>query len=188
MILQKLTDLRLGVVISVSDQPYMVIDASFMRTAQRKPVMRTKLRNLIDGRVIELTFKPGDKVEGADMEHKKASFLYDDGTNATFMDSVTFDQFSLSLAQLGSQRKWLRDNLEVDVLNYNGKPVAIELPKKIELKVTETVDATRGDTAQGSVQKDAKLETGFSIKVPMFVKTGDTIRVNTETEQYVERA
>jgi elongation factor P len=187
MTLQKLTDLRLGVVITIQNAPYMIVDASFMRTAQRKPVMRTKLRNLIDGRVIEQTFKPGDKVESADLGRAKAGFLYDDGDQATFMDSTTYDQFTLPLSQLESQRKFLREGLEVDVLSYNGKPVAIDLPKKIEIKVIETVDAVRGDTAQGSVLKDAKLETGFSIKVPMFVKTGEMIRVNTETELYVER-
>jgi elongation factor P len=187
MVLQKLTDLRLGVVITIQNQPYMIVDASFMRTAQRKPVMRTKLRSLIDGKVIEQTFKPGDKVDSADLARTKASFLYDDGTDATFMDSSTYDQYTLPVAQIADRRAFLKDGQEVDVMNYDGKPVAIDIPKKIELKVVETVDATRGDTAQGSVMKDAKLETGYSVRVPMFVKTGDVIRVNTETGEYTER-
>lgn len=187
-ILQNLTDLKLGVVINWSDAPYKIVEASFMRKSQGKPNMRTKLKNLLDGRVIEQTFKSGDRVERADLSRGKASFLYVENDQCVFMDSESYDQFSLPLTQLEHEVQFMTEGLDVDVMNYNGKPVTIELPMKLTLTVTETTDAVRGDTAQGAVLKEAKVETGASIRVPAFVKNGDVIRVNTETGEYVERA
>ena len=186
-VIQSLTELRQGVVIEQDGQPWQVVASDFMRKAQRKPVMRTKLRNLIDGRVMEQSFKPGDRIETADLGRSKATFLYEDAGQCTFMDATTFDQFSFTAEQIGDQRRYLKPDQEVDVMLFNDRPATIDLPKKIELKVTQTNDASRGDTAQGSVTKEAELETGYIVKVPLFVKTGDTIRVNTETGDYVDR-
>ncbi|MBI4089805.1 MAG: elongation factor P, partial [Candidatus Kerfeldbacteria bacterium] len=117
----------------------------------------------------------------------KASYLYADDAAATFMDSSTFDQVSIERENVKDVLPFLVEGAEVTLLLFEGSPIGVELPKKVELKVTETMDATRGDTAQGSVMKDATLATGGTIKVPMFIKTGDTVRINTDTGEYVER-
>ncbi len=186
-VLPSLNSIKIGLNILVNDEPYLVLEASFMRTAQRKPVMRTKLRNLLNGKILEQTFKPGDKVEEADMSRVKASFLYGDTEACHFMNQETFEQFDFPRAALGEQVGYLKDGVEVNIMNFNGVPLNVELPKKVTLKVIETPPGTRGDTATGG-SKIAKLETGISINVPLFIKNDEMIIVNTDTGDYVERA
>ncbi len=186
-VLPSLNSIRIGLNILVDSEPYQVLEASFMRTAQRKPVMRTKLRHLFTGRVLEQSFKPGDKVEEADMSRVKASFLYGDETSCHFMNQETFEQFDFSKEILGDQVKFLKEGLDVNILNFNGQPITVELPKKVTLKVTETPPGTRGDTATGGT-KQAKLETGLMVNVPLFIKEDELVIVNTDTGDYVERA
>lgn len=158
-----------------------------MRCQQRKPVMQTKLKNLITGKVLEINFKPGDRVEEADLEKHKTNFLYSDPENYYFMDNETFDQFSLLKNQFSEKAKFLKEGLETEVLYFNNQPVNLELPKKVDYKIVSAPPAVRGDTAHGSATKPVELETGLTINVPLFIKEGDTIRVNTETGLYVER-
>lgn len=186
-VLPSLNSIRVGLSILVENEPYLVLDASFMRTAQRKPVMRTKLRHLLNGKVLEITFKPGDKVEEADMSRIRASFLYADDSGCHFMNQETFEQFDFSKEVLGDQVGYLTDGLEVNILNFNGSPVSVELPNKVKLKVTETPPGVKGDTATGGT-KQATLETGIVVNVPLFIKNDEMVVVNTETGQYVERA
>ncbi len=186
-VLPSLNSIKVGLNILVNEEPYQVLEASFMRTAQRKPVMRTKLRHLFTGRVLEQSFKPGDKVEEADMSRTKASFLYADDTHCHFMNQESFEQFDFSKETLGDQLKFLKEGLEVNILNFNGSPITVELPKKVTLKVVETPPGVRGDTATGGT-KQAKLETGLTVNVPLFIKEGELVVVNTETSTYVERA
>ena len=182
-----MNELRAGVVFKMNDEPYIVLWSNFLRMAQRKPVRQAKIKNLITGKILEMSFKLDDRFEEADVQRKKASYLYHDETTATFMDSETFDQATIDLKDLGEFTKFLIEGAEVNLLVFEGKTIGIDLPKKVELKVVETADAVRGDTAQGSVMKEAKLESGATIKVPMFIKQGDTIRINTDTGDYVER-
>lgn len=182
-----LNDLKVGLVINYGGEPYIIQEAHFVRMQQRKPVMQTKLKHLISGKVLEYSFKPGERVEIADLARTKVNFLYRDTDQLNFMDNNTFEQFSLAASILGDKVGFLKDGEEVDVLYYNDKPINIELPKKVELKVVETEPGVKGDTAQGSVMKQAKLETGASIAVPLFVKEGDVIRINTERGEYTER-
>lgn len=182
-----LNDIKVGLVINYDGEPFIVLEANFVRMQQRKPVMQTKMRHLITGKVLEISFKPGDRVETADLVRRKVSYLYREGDQLQFMDGDTFEQFSLSASVLGTKISFLKDGEILDVLYYNDKPINIELPKKVELKVLETEPGARGDTAQGNVLKAAKLETGATLNVPLFIKEGDTIRVNTEREEYVER-
>lgn len=182
-----MNDLRIGVAIAHENEPYVVIWSDFMRTAMRKPVMRTKLRNLISGRILELTFKPGDKIPEADLARSKASYLYAQNNQHYFMDQTSYDQFFLSADQLGDQIKYLKEGLEVDVLNFENRPVTIQLPKKIEYLVKESPDAVKGDTANNA-SKTAVLENGLEIKVPMFIKQGEKIIVKTDTGEYSARA
>lgn len=184
-----MSDVKSGSVLEMNGQPYVVTHADFMRAAQGKPSKRTKLKNLIDGRVLEHTFKHGDKIAEADILRRKADYLYHDESGYAFMDAEHFDQFTMSPDDLGDVAKFLKDGLSVDVLYYKNNPVAINPPKKVEFEIVETTDAVKGDTVSGSsMTKKAIVETGFEIDVPMFIKQGEIVRVNTETGEYVERA
>jgi elongation factor P len=150
-------------------------------------ILRAKLKNLLTGALIDFTFKGNEKIEEAQMSRSKAQFLYKDDEKLHFMNMQDFEQFSLSRNQIGQSGDFLKEGIEVDVLNWNGRPINISLPIKIDLKVAKTEPAVRGNTAQGSVTKPAILETGGKVQVPIFVKVGDIIKVNTETGEYVER-
>lgn len=184
--LSSLKEIRVGIAIDLGGQPYQVLWADFMRTAQRKPVMRTKLRNLITGAVLEQTFKPGDKLQEADLERNQANFQYRDGETFNFMDNDTFEQFTFTKEQIGDISNYVKENSDVDILKFNGKPVSVSLPPKVDLLVTEAPPGVKGDSAS-NVTKQVTLETGFQTNVPLFIKEGDVIRVNTGTGEYVER-
>jgi elongation factor P len=181
-----LTDIKTGTVVKVSGDPYLVLWSEFNRKQQRKPVMRTKLRNLIDNSVLEKTFLAGESFEFAEIERKRCQFLYNDGNEAHFMDNESFEQFSLDSSDLEETLKFLKEDTEVYVMFYEEKPIGVQPPIKITLEVTETVPGVKGDTAQGGT-KPATLETGAVVNVPLFVKEGDRIIINTETGDYVSR-
>jgi len=185
--LSTLNDIKKGLNILYEGDPYVVVEANFVRMQQRKPVMQTKLRNLLNGKVAQVNFHPGDKVEEADLMRKKVDYLYNDGTNWNFMSQDDFEQFALTKETLGDQVGFLKEGDKVDALYFNGNPVSVSLQPKVELKVVSAPEGVRGDSAQGRVTKLAELETGVSINVPLFVKEGDTIRINTDTGEYVER-
>lgn len=184
--LSSLKEIRVGIALDIDGQPYQVLWADFMRTAQRKPVMRTKMRNLITDQVLEQTFKPGDKLQEADLERTKANFQYRDGDTFNFMDNETFDQFTFTKDDIGDISNYVKENSDVDILKYNGKPVSVSLPPKVDLLVVEAPPGVKGDSAS-NVTKQVKVETGMLINAPLFVKEGDMIRVNTGTGEYVER-
>lgn len=185
-VLSSLNSIKIGLNILVNNEPYQVLDASFMRTAQRKPVMRTKLKNLLNGKIIEQSFKPGDKVEEADMSKVKANFLYADD-QCHFMNQETFEQFDFPLNKISDGIKFLKEGEEVNILNFNNEPVGVELPKKVTLKVTEAPPGVKGDTA-GNVTKQITLETGLQVNAPLFIKAGEEVIINTDTGDYVARA
>lgn len=184
--LDSLNSIHVGSHILYNDEPYQVMTANFVRMQQRKPVMQTKMKNLITGKVVEYSFKPGDRLEEPDLEKRKADFLYKDPSGIYFMDTVTFDQFSIGADVLGEKTMLLKEGTQVDVAYFNGNPITVQLPPKIDLKVTSAPPAIKGDTA-GNVTKQVELETGLSIATPLFIKEGDVIRINTETVSYVER-
>ena len=157
-----------------------------MRTAQRKPVMQTKMRNVITGKVYEYSFKFGESIEEADVEREKASFLYADAEGTHFMNGETFETVDIPKDVTIEQEKFLKESMEVQILRFNGKPVSIELPIKVELKVTESPPSVTGNSG-GNVTKPITLETGLVVNAPMFIKEGDTVRVDTRDGQYVER-
>jgi elongation factor P len=180
------SDLKLNRIISLNNQPYKIISAQHSKQARSSAVLRTKLKNLITGDVLEKTFNGNDKAEEADLERTKASYLYNDADNFYFMDQETFEQFSLSHKIVSNQSTYLIDGTIVDVLKFNGEAVSISLPTKMDFKVTSAPPGIKGDTA-GSASKQVTIETDANIKCPLFVKEGDTIRINTETGEYVER-
>lgn len=184
---ESITDLKVGRLVNFGGEPCLIVSNSFMRTAQRKPVMRTKLRGVISGKVVEKTFIAGEDFELVEIEKVRAQYMYKDEDNAYFMDSKTFDQFQLSLEMIADSVKFLKEGEDTTVTKYEGKPIGIELPAKVALKVIETTPGVKGDTAQGGT-KAATLETGIVTQVPLFIEEGDSIRVNTDTGEYVERA
>ena len=182
-----MNELRAGVVFKKDGEPFLILWSNFLRMAQRKPVRQAKVKNLITGKILELSFKLDDRFEEADVQRVKASYLYHDEATATFMDSTTYDQFSIDMDSVKETLPYLNEGSDVTLITFEGKAISVEIPKKVELKVTETADVVRGDTAQGAVMKEAKLENGSTVKVPMFIKQGDAVRINTETGEYVER-
>lgn len=183
---QSITDLRKGTLVKIGNEPYAILSNSFMRTAQRKPVMRTKLRGVISGKVLDKTFIAGEDFEMVNIEKTYAQYMYRDADSAYFMDSETFDQFSLPLEMVDDAVKFLKEGADATITKYEGKPIGIELPPKVALKVIKTSPGVRGNTAQGGT-KPATLETGMTIQVPLFIEEGESVRVNTDTDEYVER-
>ena len=182
-----LNDLKIGTIILWEKQPVQVIWSNRMRTAQRKPVMQTKLKNVITGKVYEYSFKFGESIDEADVAREKASFLYADAEGTHFMNNETFETVDIAKDVTLEQEKFLKESMEVSILRFNNKPVSIELPIKVELKVTEAPPDTKGNSG-GNVTKPIILETGLTVNAPMFIKEGDTVRVDTRDGSYVERA
>ncbi len=182
-----MNDLKLGGLISLNGEPYMVLEKDFMKKAKRRPVMRTKLRNLISGKVLEKTFQQGDRIEEAEVTKVKSQFLYHDEKNSYFMNQDNFEQFFLPKEILGRKAEFLKEGQELIVLFFADKPINVELPKKITLLVTQAPPGIKGDSVQ-NITKEITLETGAKINAPLFIKEGDKIRINTDTGEYVERA
>ena len=182
-----LTEIRTGAIVKVNGDPYLIVWSQFNRKQQRKPVMRTKLKNLITGATMDKTFLSGESFEFAEIENKRCQFLYKDSESASFMDNETYDQFALPLDQIEGSLPYLKDDTEVYVTFYESKPISVQPPIKVELKVLETPPGVKGDTATGGT-KPAVLETGATVNVPLFINEGDVLLVNTETGEYVSRA
>jgi elongation factor P len=182
-----MNDLRQGATIVEAGDPWVIIESDFMKKAQRRPVMRTKIRNLRTGQVMHKTYKQGDTVPEADVTKAKAQFLYASGDQYTFMDQTSYEQYTMSAEQLGDAAKYLRDGMEVDLVRFEGLPVSVQLPIKIEVKIVSAAPGVRGDSAS-NIMKEAAIEGGVRVQVPLFIKAGDTIRIDTRTGEYVERA
>jgi elongation factor P len=183
-------ELKRKMLIAVDGQPYTVVEVFFASPSARgaSTMVRTKLRHLLTDAVLEKSFKTSEKFEEPDVALTPASFLYSDGEGFHFMDEETYEQFSLSEDQLGDERFYLKENLSLQVRKYNSEPVALELPATVDLIVVETEPGMRGDSASGGTTKSATLETGLQARVPLFIKEGEVIRVNTQTGEFVSRA
>ncbi len=179
-------EIKLGSIVKMNNDPYIVVVAQHLKMGRGGAVLKTKLKNLITGSVLEHTFKGSDKAEEADIERTKADFLYNEENQYHFMDQESFEQFSIDKDSIGGQVKFLKDGITVDILNFESNPVSIKLPVKIELKVVSAPPGIKGDTASGAT-KQVEIETGAMISAPLFINTDDVIRVNTETGEYVER-
>lgn len=182
-----MNDLSVGVTITEAGDPWVILETDFMKKAQRRPVMRTKLRNVRTGQVKERTFKQGDSIPEADVAKKKAQFLYAGGSEYTFMDQETYEQYTLSDAAVGAAGQFLRQGVLVDVLTHEGAPVAVQLPIKMTLRVTSAPPGVRGDSAS-NVMKEVELEGGTRVKAPLFIKEGDLVIVDTRTGEYVSKS
>lgn len=170
--------------------PYNCIDVTVSTPTARggQTLVRVKMRNMLTRAVFEKTFRAGEKFKEPDLESVPASFLYADGENYNFMDQVSFETLAIPAAMVGDDRQLLVDNLVVQIQKYNGNPIALQLPTHVELAVSSTEMGSLGDTATGGSSKVAVLETGLEIRVPLFVKEGERVKVHTETREFLGRA
>lgn len=181
-----ITDLKPGVAITLDSEPYLVMASQFGRKSQSKANMQCKLKNLKTGAIVAKNFQGSEKVEPADVGYRHVQYLYGNQGTRSFMDLETYNQFDLPDDVVGDGVQFLVDGLEVDALLYEDKPIGIKLPVTVVLEVVETSPGLRGDTAQGG-DKPAKLSSGATLNVPLFINEGDKIKVNTESASYVER-
>lgn len=182
-----ISDLKVGTVISYEGAPYQITKAEHSKQARSAAVLRTKMRNLATGQVLDKTFQQSDQLEPADMDKKKVNFLYSDENEFTFMDNETFEQFALPADAVGDSSNYIKEGEDVTVNYFDGKPIGLDIPIKVVLTVVEAPPGIKGDSAS-NVTKIVKTETGYELPVPLFVNEGDKVRINTDTGEYVERA
>jgi elongation factor P len=180
------SDFKNGLKIEISGEPYTIINFQHVKPGKGGAFVRTKIKNLRNGKVIDKTFRAGEKVGEPDIEDRNMQYLYFDGDQLVFMDTETYDQIPFSQEQVGEARKYLTENLDVVVLFWNGKPINVDLPSFIEAAISKCDPGMKGDTAQGGT-KPATLETGAVLQVPLFIKEGERVRVDTRSGEYVER-
>ena len=180
-------EFRKGLRIEMEGKPYLIVDFQHVKPGKGGAFVRTKLKNLLNGRVTDQTFRSGEKVGRPDLEEKEMQFLYREGDKFVFMDNQTYDQVELTGEQVGDQSQFLQENIGLKILNYRQEPIGLELPTFVELTVTATDPGMKGDTASGG-SKPATLETGYVIQVPLFIAEGDKLRIDTRTGAYIERA
>lgn len=181
-----LPQVKVGTKIEFEGDPYEIVWREHSKIGRGGAVLRTKMKNLRTGNVVSRNFQGNESLQEADLSLNKAQYLYNDSEKFFFMDTGTYEQFSLSREQLGEAAQFLIEGTTANALIFNGQPINIDLPIKIDLKVVESPPALRGNTADGG-SKQVKLETGRTINVPLFIKEGDIIKVNTRDGKYVER-
>ncbi|AQS58488.1 elongation factor P [Desulforamulus ferrireducens] len=180
------SDFRTGLTLEVDNDVYQIVEFQHVKPGKGAAFVRTKLRNMRTGAVIEKTFNPNEKFPPARIERQAVQYLYNDGENYNVMNTETFDQFAISAAEMGDSVKWLKENMTLTVATYNGAIIGVELPNTVELEVVDTAPGIKGDTASGG-GKPATLETGAVINVPFFVNVGDVLQVDTRTGTYIKR-
>ena len=183
-------DVKRKMFFEYEDAPFHCIDVEISKPTARggQTLVRLKMRNLITRAVFDKTFKAGEKFKEPDLAVVTASFLYADGDGYHFMDQESFETLTLRSDVIGDDRELLVDNLVIQVQKYNGNPIGLQFPPHVELTVTDTEPGVRGDTASGGVTKNATLETGMQIRVPLFIKEGERVKVHTETREFAGRA
>jgi elongation factor P len=179
-------DFKTGLTIELDNDVWQVIDFQHVKPGKGAAFVRSKLRSLRNGGVQEKTFRAGEKVSKAHVEHKKMQYLYASGDDHAFMDTATYEQIELTSTQIEHELKYIKENMEVAVITYNGEILGIDLPNNVELEVTETEPGIKGDTASGG-SKPATVETGLVVQVPFFVNVGDKLIINTADGKYVSR-
>jgi elongation factor P len=179
-------ELRGGYKVEVEGEPYTVISNEFVKPGKGQPFNRIKLKHLVTGRVVEKTFKSGEKVDAADVEESKMRMLYKEGDDYVFMDDKTFEQITIPLSLLQGKEQWLMEEVLYDIVIYKGQPIDVIPPTFMEMKIVETNPGLRGDTS-GRVLKSAITESGAKVQVPLFIGEGEKIKIDTRTGEYVSR-
>jgi elongation factor P len=181
------SDFRRGLKVQVDGTPYNVIEFQHVKPGKGNSFCRTKLRDLLTGRVQEMTFRSGEKVDKPDLFESDMQFLYVDGSNFVFMDGTSYEQLEVQRDSIGDTPDFLLEGMTVSVLTFNGRVIGVELPNFVALEVTQCDPAVKGDTVTGA-SKPATVSTGATFSVPLFINQGDHIKVDTRTHDYVERA
>ena len=181
------SDFRRGMRIMYQNEPYEMVEFEHHKPGKGAAIVRTRLKNLITGLTTDPTFRSGDKVERPDLNEREVQFLYASEGIYHFMDPSSCDQFEVPAKVLGDATKFLIDGMPVSLLFYSGRPISIDIPNHVVLQIVECDPAVRGDTVSGAT-KPAKMQTGYSCHVPLFVNEGDKVKVDTRTGQYIERA
>jgi elongation factor P len=177
-----------GTHIEIDGKIWKIIEFQHVKPGKGGAFVRTKLRRIEDGSVIDKTFRAGEKFRPVRTESKKMQYLYDSGDAAVFMDSQDYDQIEIAKESLGDAMQWVLANDEVDVLFVDEQPSDVQVPSAIEMKVTQTDPGLKGDTASGGGNKPATLESGVVVQVPLFIEEGDSVRVDTRSGEYISRA
>lgn len=180
------TDFRGGVRLLVDGEPYYIVEFQHVKPGKGGAFVRTKLKSYLSGNVLDRTFRSGERFEEPDLEEREMQFLYATGDDYTFMDTETYEQLTFEKKQLGENADLLKENMNAKILIYEHRPIDVELPIFIELKVVDAEPGVRGDTASGGT-KPAVVETGATIKVPLYLEVGTVIKIDTRTRAYVER-
>lgn len=181
-----ITNLKKGTIFQIEGVPYRVVEYSQKVMGRGGSIVNVKIKSLVDGRVLDKTFKGNEQVDNADVANRNVQFLYKDGPQYYFMDTENYDQFSLSADDMDDKGLYMKEGDELSALVFDGQVIGVELPKNVPLKVTYTERAVKGDTSS-AITKDATLETGLIVKVPAFIKQDDLISVDTSTGAYRER-
>ncbi len=179
-------DLRGGYKVEVDGEPYTVVSNEFIKPGKGQPFNRIKLKHLKTGRVVEKTFKSGEKVDAADVEDAKMRMVYKEADAVVFMDDKTYEQVSIPLSIIKDTEQWLLEEILYDIVIYKGQPIEVIPPTFLEMKIVETTPGVRGDTS-GRVMKPAITENGAKVQVPLFIEAGERIKIDTRTGEYVSR-
>lgn len=179
-------EFKKGLKIELDGTPYIMVDFQHVKPGKGGAFVRTKLKNLLTGRVLEQTFRSGERVKKPDLMEREMQYLYREGDRYCMMDNDNYEQIMLTEAQVGEARLYLTENLDLKVLFFNKEPVGVELPNFVELAVAQTEPGVKGDTAAGGT-KPAVLESGANIQVPLFINEGDRVKVDSRTGGYIER-
>ncbi len=180
------SEFRKGLKIELEGEPYVIVDFQHVKPGKGGAFVRTRLKSLLSGNVLDMTFRSGDRVNKPDLEEREMQFLYESGGEYHFMDVNSYEQLFMTADQLGESRDYLKENLVIKILFHNKLPIGVEVPMFVELKIVSAEPGVRGDTATGAT-KPATLESGAVIQVPLFVDEGDVIRIDTRTREYITR-
>lgn len=180
-------DIKKGTVLRLEGELWLVVDFQRVSPGKGSSFVRTRVKNLRTGKIVEQNFKSAESVDFEEVSYKKMQYLYGDGQLYTFMDNKTYEQIQLTAADIGDAVKFLKEGLEVTIVMHGEIALTVELPKKIQYKIISAPPAVKGDTASGNVTKEVELDNGLNVRVPIFIKEGESVLVNTDTGEYTER-
>ncbi len=180
-------EFKAGLKVEIEGDPFTIITNEFVKPGKGQPFNRVRVKHLLTGRVVEKTFKSGEKLDIADVEEHKMRMLYKEGDDGVFMDDKTFDQVTIPLKVIGDNEQWLMEEVLYDIIFYKGQPVDLQPPTFLEMTIKETAPGVRGDTASGRVLKPGITETGGKVQIPIFIEEGTKIKIDTRTGEYVSR-
>ncbi|QJW48161.1 elongation factor P [bacterium BFN5] len=181
------SDFRTGITIEIDNDVWQIVDFQHVKPGKGAAFVRTKMKNVRTGAVVERTFNPGEKLPKAHIDNRQMQYLYESDGMYVFMDNESFEQLELNADQLADAIKFLKENMNIGIMLFQGTIIGVDLPNSVDLEVVECDPGVRGDTATGAT-KMAKLETGYSVRVPLFINQGDVLRIDTRSGDYIERA